>query len=97
MLVTTRYQTNKNTVTAEIINNANIFYYYINIFLQEIYFYICKEYLADPVIVFAPICDKDAVNPFLPFSPYEAEPVPVPWIVGVASLDGLARSGGNIV
>uniref|UniRef100_T1I1U5 Carboxylesterase type B domain-containing protein n=1 Tax=Rhodnius prolixus TaxID=13249 RepID=T1I1U5_RHOPR len=51
---------------------------------------------ADPVIVFAPICDKDAVNPFLPFSPYEAEPVPVPWIVGVASLDGLARSGAFV-
>lgn len=49
----------------------------------------------DPLVVFTPICDRNAANPFLPFNPYNAEPAPVPWIVGVNSLAGFLRTAGN--
>ncbi|XP_073973339.1 venom carboxylesterase-6-like [Rhodnius prolixus] len=48
---------------------------------------------ADPLIIFLPICDRNATNPFLPFNPHNAEPAPVPWIVGVNSLVDLIRTG----
>uniref|UniRef100_T1IEA3 COesterase domain-containing protein n=2 Tax=Rhodnius prolixus TaxID=13249 RepID=T1IEA3_RHOPR len=46
----------------------------------------------DPLIIFTPICDRNAANPFLPFNPHNAEPAPVPWIVGVPSLVDFVRT-----
>uniref|UniRef100_T1HB33 Carboxylic ester hydrolase n=1 Tax=Rhodnius prolixus TaxID=13249 RepID=T1HB33_RHOPR len=47
----------------------------------------------DPIAVFVPIFDKNAKKPFLPFNPHEVESAPVPWIIGVCSLEGLGRTG----
>uniref|UniRef100_A0AB38ZEG3 Carboxylic ester hydrolase n=1 Tax=Oncocephalus sp. TaxID=2944721 RepID=A0AB38ZEG3_9HEMI len=47
----------------------------------------------DPSIVFTPTIDVNSSNPFLPVNPNEAEPAPVPWMVGCDSLEGIIRSG----
>ncbi|XP_074000282.1 juvenile hormone esterase-like [Rhodnius prolixus] len=51
-----------------------------------------KTFQMDPLIIFTPICDRNAANPFLPFNPHNAEPAPVPWIVGVPSLVDFVRT-----
>ncbi|XP_074000277.1 esterase E4-like [Rhodnius prolixus] len=50
----------------------------------------------DPVLVFLPIFDTNASNPFLPFNPHNVVPAPVPWIVSAGSLEGLARTGAFV-
>ncbi|XP_073973299.1 juvenile hormone esterase-like [Rhodnius prolixus] len=55
-----------------------------------------RMFQVDPVLVFLPIFDTNASNPFLPFNPHNVVPAPVPWIVSVGSLEGLARTGAFV-
>ncbi|XP_073975537.1 carboxylic ester hydrolase-like [Rhodnius prolixus] len=39
-----------------------------------------------------PIIDTNSTNPFIPFDPQTSEPAPLPWIVGVDSVDGATQT-----
>ncbi|XP_073999732.1 juvenile hormone esterase-like isoform X2 [Rhodnius prolixus] len=50
----------------------------------------------DPLVVFVPVIDANASNPFLSFDPHQSEAAPVPWLTGVVSLEGIFRTAAFI-